>query len=361
MNIWAWVQTATDDLRASNQDRLAEIIDSVPHAVCRGRHDHAEAMVLEGLALARALKHPWIEVFLRHWRMQSRVSYRRDATTGLSEAVSLFEFAHRDDAIACPQSVCVTQDLCITYGLIDGPGYAEERLCASAETLTRIDSDWGCFVCISSEHIDALRDLGRLTEAEAFCRQQIATLAKRGHVDTRLRASLAHIRLELGHAEEAYAALKPLRAEYYQSVKFGHELTLLKCQAMLAIGKFEQARKILPPSHDLDESLYWRWSETVLKLSLCDPEQNTPERAAAIDLMHTRLASLGAAWDQFNVLAIAMELALMRGDESAVIANKVTLFSLRADFRRREYLSHALKDMPLLLERWPELIDITYT
>jgi hypothetical protein len=159
MDIWRWVGQVGYDLRDAGHHRLAEIIDDLPPAVCYGRHEAAEAMVPEGLALARGLDLPWVEVFLRHWLAQSRLAHRRDVSSGLAEVIDLLDFAHQESARECPQSICVTQDVCIAYGALDGPGYGEERLAAAVEAMARIDVSWPCFGCISSEQASALLDL----------------------------------------------------------------------------------------------------------------------------------------------------------------------------------------------------------
>ena len=50
--------------------------------------------------------------------MRNRLGNNGEGETALPEAVALFEFAHRDDTIACPQSVCVTQDLSACYATV---------------------------------------------------------------------------------------------------------------------------------------------------------------------------------------------------------------------------------------------------
>jgi hypothetical protein len=65
--------------------------------------------------------------------------------SALGEAVALFERAHREDTLECPQSICVTQDLAACYGNIDGPGWVPERIEVCDETLGRIDPELGLF------------------------------------------------------------------------------------------------------------------------------------------------------------------------------------------------------------------------
>ncbi|WP_204349551.1 hypothetical protein, partial [Stenotrophomonas maltophilia] len=76
---------------------------------------------------------------------RNRVGNQLEGETALADAVSLFELANRDDTQACPQSVCVTQDLASCYANVDGPGWVEERIEVCDETLARIDPTWACF------------------------------------------------------------------------------------------------------------------------------------------------------------------------------------------------------------------------
>src|SRR5512134_1999572 len=102
MDIWSWVREAERELRESGQVRLADIIDQLPTLVIESEHEQVEALVPEGVALARAIDHPWVEVFLRHWLAQSRIFYRNDVTHGMDELVRLLDFAHGERTASCP-------------------------------------------------------------------------------------------------------------------------------------------------------------------------------------------------------------------------------------------------------------------
>src|SRR5258705_11715728 len=116
MDIWEWFHKSMSSLRGSGQARLAELADDLSSACCDGHHDRVENIVPEALALARAAKQPWLELYLRHWLLQSRVLHRHDVSRDtLAQAVSLVEFASRAEARDCPQSVCAVQDLASAY------------------------------------------------------------------------------------------------------------------------------------------------------------------------------------------------------------------------------------------------------
>ncbi len=152
MDIWKWVEEVQDELVHQGHHRMAHLMRVLPSYTVNENHAQLDALVPEALALARAVKNPWIEIFVRHWNLQSRVAHRHEVSGMLPEAVSLVEFAHRDDSRDCPQSICVVQNLTNCYDQMDGPGYVEERLAVAKETLAKIDATWPCFSCISSEY-----------------------------------------------------------------------------------------------------------------------------------------------------------------------------------------------------------------
>jgi hypothetical protein len=205
MDIWAWVGREQRLLRERGHARLAELVDAIPTWACNEQHARLDEAVPEALALARAAKSPWLELFIRHWDLQSRVLHRADVNGAIADAVSLLEFAHRPEAAACPQSICAVQDLTACYGYVDGPGYADERIAAADEALARIDANWACLTCIASEKAEALRDAGRPDDALAFIDATAASLVEAGHAYRRrfLARSKARVLYGLGRVEHA--------------------------------------------------------------------------------------------------------------------------------------------------------------
>ena len=183
MDIWRWVEATKRSLRKSGHTRLATLVEDLPNLVCNDQHGRVEAVVPEAVALAKAAREPWVEVFVRHWALQSRVLHRWEAQGHLPEAVALLEFANRDETRQCPQSVCVTQDLAACYACTDGPRYVKERLAVASETLSRIDPSWPCFQCITDEYASALQDDERHEEALAFLQAQTDRAVQAGADD----------------------------------------------------------------------------------------------------------------------------------------------------------------------------------
>jgi len=251
MDIWRWLSAKREELRETGNDRLADLLDELPDAVIADDNANVEAMVPEALALTRALDDPWVEIFIRHWYRQMRRGGRGE----LPDAVELFELAHRDANVDCPQSVCVVQDLAIAYAGADPRGYATQRLEVSGETLRRIDPSWQCFACISGEYSDALRDLDRHDEALAFEEQQ-----RRATLDagapwsvSELLAGAADSLIALGRADEALERLDAADAADggRAGTSFGRHRRQARALAQLAAGDLEAAAAAALPFEEI--------------------------------------------------------------------------------------------------------------
>lgn len=315
MNIWAWVYDKQEQLRERGHHRLATIMDDLPTAVCDMRHEQAEAMVPEGLALAKDLEEPWVEIFLRHWLMQSRVLHRYQGRDNLEGCVSLLEFSHRPGNRECPQSMCVVQDFANCYGVTDGPGYATERLSVTDEALGRIDPSWPCFECISLEKAGALQDDGRLEDAVAFIDAQLeaATAADVVRSHDKMFKTKAHCLVQLGRGEEALSLLEqapPSRASG-ESGQVGYEIAM--AEALCAVGRVDEAARRLPPRDAIDDSDGRDWldvAEQLVRAGALDNDVALGKQAATV--VHA-FEHNGALWSTAETALIAARLAAGRG------------------------------------------------
>ncbi len=308
MDIWAWINEAESALRESGQGRLAELVDKLPEYTCDNRHAQVDAIYPEALALARASGRPWLEVFVRHWNLQSRILHRYEVANWMEEAVSLIEFAHRPDNRDCPQAVCVTQDLVSCYGNIDGPGYTEERLQATEETLARIDPSWPCWTCISSEHAEALIDDERHAEALAFAEAQIAamTAVNAYHEPVPLSGVRIDALVELGRLDEAMTLAR--EASQYTIDRSHSQFRSLDLARLLSLqGRHEEAREALLPFETAAETQgqYESWTEVATRLALAGALDNDWRLDARLRQMQTSLVRHG-------IVRIAIEVATRR-------------------------------------------------
>ncbi len=257
MNVWDWVVDLEDKLEEQGNSHLVEVIDGVSSAVHEDDFSRVDALVAEGIAAAQSLGIPWLEVYFRHWDLQSRVLDRCQGETALKDSVYLFELAHRDENLGCPQRICATQDLAHVWGAVDGPGYAAERLAVTAETLAGITPAWSCWNCIAIEHADALIDAERPGEVIPWIELQQKARRAAGedpeddrYFDQRVLALLA-----LGRPAEALARIEGLTEEELAEARDGERLRwrLYKARCLAELARLPEAAEALPPLEELGQ------------------------------------------------------------------------------------------------------------
>lgn len=321
MDIWRWIYEATDELEAAGHGAYAERLRNLPGHVLSNRHDFVDAAVPELVATARQLRLPWIEVFVRHWHLQSRVLIRWNAAGALTEAVDLLDFATREPARECPQSTCAVQDLAACYGIADGRGYAPERLAVADETLSRIDPSWPCFSCISQEKADALLDAGRAEEAHGFVQTQMERIRAANAADDRFFSQQAHILLTLDRPEEALAVVNGAE----KGLDDGHDQQRVKSLRALCLAhlqRWDDAYEALPAFEDVvkSASLSANWQRTVVLLARSNPEHNTSQVDLRLRRVHELQAEHGALRHSLETIEARFELAWARGAKRAATA-----------------------------------------
>ncbi|MCB1051269.1 MAG: tetratricopeptide repeat protein [Acidobacteria bacterium] len=317
MDIWAWVYDEMERLQASGQGRLAQIMENISSYTCDDQHHKVDAIYPEGLALARKQPNKWIEIYLRHWYLQSQVLSRKNVRGMLSESVDLLDFAHQPGNSSCPQSVCTVQDLCCTYSLRDGKGFVQERIAVCQETLARIDASWPCFFCIGSEYVSALSDAGRHEETLLECDrlrtiyfQQNLKEAGSDLVFNQVRALI-----DLGRYEEAEsiarAAENPGLGSGFQRKRQSYIALSLAFQ-----GKYELAiQEMLPLSEVLKaQGHFFNWCELNYLLASHLPERNHPELNQQLNQLCSGLIQNGAIRHSIQIRHWQAELALQRSD-----------------------------------------------
>jgi len=335
-DIWEWVWGLEEELQAAGQHRTAELINKI----LDDRPEQVEAVLPEALAAARGLKNPWLEVYFRHWALHSRIVQDGEGAGSLHEAAALLEFAHRDDALNCPQSVCVTQDLVCCYANVDGLGWAEERMALSKETLDRIEPSRICYDCISREYADALMDQGRYAEARTYLEEQEQLLREAGNdPGESYKTMIARTFLHTGDPGRALAMLDAEEESTHQWT--AHQQQILRAQCLAELGRAEEAYEALPAFGDVAGGHYLRWVAAAEAIVLRAPERNTWQlgrqfatAAADLDrkgahrncitvaLQHARLAlARGTVWSaRLTLEAARRQLPLLRIDGGAAEA-----------------------------------------
>ena len=315
MDIWRWVGEKQNELTESGRSRLAELVERIPGYVVNHEHAQLDAIVPEALALAREAKSPWLELFIRHWNLQSRILHRHEATAYLPEAVRVLELASRDEVRDCPQSVCVIQDLAGCYAELDGPGYAPERLAVARETLARITPKWPCFTCISSEYAFALIDDGDSAGAIQFLDEQTAALAQagRGAAAHHLAGARIEALSRLSRLDDALAVAERAREnETDVNDQLTHGLDVARLLARL--GRCDEARSVLPPFDRIlpTPSLYERWAQATHALALAAAVPSDWKLEGRLFDLETRLADNGVIRTAIGIAHQRAELAIAR-------------------------------------------------
>lgn len=315
MDIWRWVSDLQDNLVKQGHARLAELLYELPGHVVDHRHDAVDATVPEALALAKSLENPWLEVFIRHWDMQSRVLQRGEAKSSLPDAVELLDFANQASTRDCPQSVCVTQDLTSCYAQADGPAYVTERIAAAEETLQRIGPTWPCFTCISDEKADALVDAGRYEEALAFIAEQRRALEAVGELGSGdFRGHRVQALMMLRRLDEAWDINE--RAEHPEAGEnFVFRKQIDRARLLAARGQGQAALEALPELDRIADSpaLFERYAEARVGALRAGADGADTSLDTLLARMARRLEKQGCLRSALQICGQRVEAAVLQG------------------------------------------------
>ena len=336
--LWDWVFAARRDLRKQGHARLADILGLLPETVCDDEHTRADALAAEGVALATELDLPWIQVYLRHWQLQSRVFHRMEGESALKACVDLVDFAHRTETQGCPQAVCAVQDLAGCYGFVDGPGFAAERLAVAEEALARIDPSWGCFACISGEKAGALRSSAGPAAALAFLDAQTATMTLAGKrypaqdmPDERLEALI-----ELGRLPEALAFLDEGDRHGHQDAHHERLRRIDRARVLARAGRLDEAARSLPGIDEVEATplFFVPYADALDLLIRGGQLENTPEVGATLTHFVERLRAQGVLRHALELAELAGRLALARGATDDAELHLATMRDLARRLRK---------------------------
>ncbi|MFF0293228.1 tetratricopeptide repeat protein [Kitasatospora sp. NPDC004614] len=320
-DIWSWVHDTHRQLAESGQHRLADALAEIAGHAVEGRNEQLDAMYPEALASARALGLPWVEVFLRHWRLQNLLNKRYQGEAAMSEAVSLLEFAHREETASCPQSVCAVQDFTICHANIDGPGYVPERLAVLEETLERVEPARACFDCLSREYADTLEDDGRPADALGYLDRAQTRIQAAGE---NVSLSFAHSRVSalhrLGRHQDALDAYDTAEHAY---VAAGNrlddddrrKLAVGRALQHAALGRTATALELLPDAEEADRypDIRHRWTAAVELLTAAGEFPNDAALGARLAGWAGELDAAGSHRPCLDLVLTAGRLALARG------------------------------------------------
>lgn len=354
MDIWQWVHDIDPELRRGGHLRLADLLKRLPSATVDEHHDRVDALAPEALALARAAGLPWVEVFVRHWHLQSRVLHRSQGDMALGEAVALVEYAHSEPARGCPQAVCTVQDLAACYSQVDGPGYGPERAAVARETLARIDPTWPCFTCISCELAGALREQGDPQAALDLLDAQHSKLVAAGH--GRERTALLPERIacliDLGRIDDALATCNDAIANGRrdEGQRRSRKIDLARIYARL--GRGADAVRELPVPEDIlpTPSHFEPYTDALVQLVRIGARDNDGALGRLLQRFVTRLQANGSLRLPFLIACAAADLAIARGSLAVAGLHLATMQRLAARLHRPHDAPERLARVRLSLE-----------
>ncbi|MEU3570952.1 hypothetical protein AB0E96_21395 [Kitasatospora sp. NPDC036755] len=361
-DIWAWVRDTHRQLAEAGHHRLADAIVELPEHATEGRNEQLDAQYPEAVAAARALGLPWVEVYLRHWRMQNLLNKRQQGEAVLPEAVDLLDFAHGEDTAGCPQSVCVVQDFAICHARVDGPGYVAERLAVVGETLDRIEPGRACYDCLSREYSDALEDDGRAAEALDYLDSAANRMRAAGQpVSLRFHQARAGTLHLLGRHEDVLELLDTAeRAEQAQGRRLDERDqrwgALLRARALAALGRTEESLALLPEQAEAERhaDLRGAWTQTVELLVAAGARENDAELGAALARWVGYLDGVGAHRPCVDLLLAAGRLALARGARTVALTLAATGERKLTRLRRTDGVSEQVAALRTAAEALPE-------
>jgi tetratricopeptide (TPR) repeat protein len=311
MDIWGWVYEAETKLRENGNEKLADYMDSLPSDTVNSEHDKLDNYVKEAIELARQEGLNWVELFLRHWYLQSKILHRHEPKDMIKEAVSLLEFSSRDDNRDCPQSMCVVQDLGSCYGIFDGPGYVEERLAVASESLQKINPDWPCYSCIAAEYADALYDAKRFDECLTFLKK-----IDQDYVDASLAKDTSGLLLTkvqvfavTNKSEKARKLVKNV-SSWSGGSSFAFSVTMTKAFIEVHDKQYQKAFELLPTFAEAKESPeeFHMWAEIKYYCILNLSEIQTADNIQQLYELALDMERRGAYRQAFDVFGWVIEL-----------------------------------------------------
>ena len=341
-DVWAWVHDTHRELVEGGHHRLADAVAEISGHAVNGRPEEVDAIYPEAVAAARSLGLPWVEVYLRHWRLQSLLNERQQGAKALPEATSLLEFAHREETKSCPQSVCVVQDFCIAHARIDGPAYVDERIAILDQTLAGVEPERNCFDCLAREYSDALADAGRDSEALAYITDAEAKhRAAGGDPSLYMHLERARLLAKLNREREALDLLERSEAAR-RSGPYGLDeddergLALQRADLYARLGDAVQAAAHLcdieePARHpDLRE----QWTGVVERLVGLGAYANDYGLGGAITAWAAYLDEVGTHRGCLDMALTGGRLAVARGARTVALALADTAGRKLGDLRR---------------------------
>jgi len=320
MNVWGWVNEIEEELTENGEERLAYLLYRFPTCVVEHQFDQVEALYPEINSLVARTGNKWLKIFFDHWYLQALVGQQCRVNDALPRAVALLEYSHRNDTKQCPQSVCATQDLSICYAMLDGPGFAAERMAVIEESLSRITPAWDCYTCMVNEYCDALYDIGEMEKLHDYARKALLTIESEGNYGDGkyIRHQLVRSLIALGKAEDAFSIHKKFPLVSYDSQGVKTEAKIDEALIQIALKNYKAAESVIPPFSKIMgvHKEYPRWGEAQCALA-AERFKSTGEFSHLIKkkliAMVADLWNQGAYYIAWSTVTHLIELEILQG------------------------------------------------
>ena len=256
-SVWTWIHELDDSLYEKGQADIADKINNFSSMAYAKDQAGVEAALPELLAFARSESSPWLEVYLRHWRLQAYINTETDPQPWINEGLDLLAFAHQDEAKDCPQRVCVADDLAALYRAVDGQGFAQARLEMLEEILETLPHSRECLTCIGYGKIAALCDVERGADAAIFFEDmkqnvpEFSNLVGTHHYNQHLAHEVARAYLKSGDLDKAFAELQ--RFEPTRDM-FHSEKDIMMASYHALKGNLDEAKTAFERAWSVDKS-----------------------------------------------------------------------------------------------------------
>lgn len=320
-DVWGWIYDYQDQLYDRDQEDWVYKIDDFIHEAYEKNVEEVEARYPELISFARAEENKWLEVLIRHWRLQSYISTNHDPRPRLQEALELLEFSHQPDVYDVPQRTCVADDLQAFFKVLDGPGYADECVKMLNAELERISPNKDCFMCMVTAKVDALCEAERFEDAldawETAKQQAGQTFAgEEGapHFNRYVADCIAYVHAHLGNFDRANEFLEMSQPE--GSFRM-NEKKLVQGILQAKMRKSEDAAAVLAgfKSQALDD-IPAKYFVELSRLIGWPTDENTPDYfVKQLEDVALRSKNHGRMRDAFNAADLAFHGHARLGDE----------------------------------------------
>ena len=314
-SVWNLVYDYFDDLYLAGNDELANKLNNFSSLAYAKDQEAVEALYPELVAFAKSSDHKWLEIYLRHWRLQAYVNTNHDPRSLVPEVLDLLALTSNEDTKTCPQSTCVIDDITDIYAAIDAKGFAQERRDMLVETLDGLSVQVECYQCMTMSLVNALVDLDKHEEAlDVFDKAALASpdMVSEGHFYNYLAPMVGKAMIGAGRYEKAYDLLEKCEPRGADGLI---EVLCLKTQLANLQNELKAAEGFLNTILNSDIKDIGTEQFVLAVKSFGDNLPNTNKVLSLTLLLSERCSDLGRVREAFDAAALAFYLGKRRKDE----------------------------------------------